>query len=270
MKMKNDISFYFLKKNNDYFLEDSVETSAYIINFNLYPIKSVRFLLSIITFLGIASLIGNLSRLYLPDFPLRDSFINLFDVGRELSIPSLYSTSVLLFCSALLMIISSVKRMQRDRYQLQWAGLSCLFLYLGMDELTSIHESMGTIVPSIIKARGLLYYSWVIPGMIFALVCLLVFWKFLTHLPKKTRNLFLAAGCIYIFGAVGLEMIGGYIDDIYGNRSIQLILEVALEEFSEMTGIAVFFYALNSYISQQIEGVTCKVNIADNHSGMSD
>jgi hypothetical protein len=265
MNIESNRNFYSLEKNNGEFLEDSTEISAYIVNLKLTPIKTIRSLISIIIFLAIASLMGNLARLYLPDFPLRDSLANWFDVNQELNIPSLYSTSVLLFCSILLATISSIKRMQRDRYQPQWVILSCIFFYLGIDELTSIHESFNYRVSLIVKTGGVFYYSWVIPGFIFALVCLLAFWKFLTHLPKKTRGLFLTAGSVYIFGAIGLEMVGGYIADTYGEGHILWILEIALEEFCEMLGIAIFYYALTTYISHQIRGVTCRVNISENY-----
>jgi hypothetical protein len=270
MKIKNDnSSFIWIKENNYHsshpLVEDLVETSAYTINFNLMPIRGIRFLLSVIIFLTFASLLGNFARLYLPDFPLRDLFANYFDVNGELNTPALYSTSVLLSCSALLAIIGSVKRVQRDRYRFQWVGLSFVFLYLGIDELTSIHESFNPIVSSVMKTGGFFYYSWVIPGFVFASICLLAFWKFLTHLPKKIRFLFLLAGSIYISGAIGLEMIGGYIADVYGAGHILWYLEIALEEFCEMLGIAIFGYALTTYISQEIEGVTCIVNISQDH-----
>jgi hypothetical protein len=265
MNIESNSNFYSLEKSNGKYLEGSPDISAYTVSFKLTPIKTIRFLISIIIFLAIASLIGNLARLYLPDFPFRDLFASLFDVNRELNIPSLYSTSVLLFCSILLATISSIKRMQRDRYQLQWVALSCIFFYLGIDELTSIHESFIYPVSLIVKTGGVFYYSWVIPGLIFTLVCLLAFCKFLTHLPKKTRNLFLTAGFVYIFGAIGLEMVGGYIADTYGEGHILWILEIALEEFCEMLGIAVFYYALTTYISQQIRGVTCRVDIPENY-----
>ncbi|AFZ02407.1 hypothetical protein [Calothrix sp. PCC 6303] len=263
MDINSDKVFYLIKKNNDNYLEYSVDKCAYILNIKLSPIKTLRFLLSIIIFLAVASLISNLARLYLPDFPLKDSLGNLFDVNRELNIPSLYSTFLLLLCSGLLTIVGSIKIMQRDRYRFQWLGLSCIFFFLGMDELIVIHETLTYPVSFLVKREGFLYYTWVIPGFIFALVCLVIFWNFLTHLPKKTRNLFLIAGSIYIFGAVALEMLGGYIADIYGEGHILWILEIALEEFCEMLGIATFYYALTTYISHDIRGVTCRVDITE-------
>jgi hypothetical protein len=57
MKIKNDnSSFIWIKENNYHsnhsLVEDSVETSAYTINFNLMPIRGIRFLLGKLNYLA--------------------------------------------------------------------------------------------------------------------------------------------------------------------------------------------------------------------------
>ena len=61
------------------------------------------------------------------------------------------------------------------------------------------------------------------------------------------------AGAIYIGGAIGMEMLGGYFVEVYGQKSFVYFLISTIEEFLEMFGIAVFIYALLSYITNHID-----------------
>ena len=65
-----------------------------------------------------------------------------------------------------------------------------------------LHESFNTVTDA----------TWAIPGGILALLVGLTFFPFLWSLPKATRNAFFLAGCIYIGGAGGVEIIGAPMD----------------------------------------------------------
>lgn len=183
-------------------------------------------------------------------------FSRLLDVNNENSLPAWYSSATLLLCATLLWLISSVKRQQSDKYAKHWQGLSVIFLLLALDEAASLHE---ILIPFgwAWNTRGFFKFIWVVPGMIFVLSVVLVYWKFLIALPAKTRYLFVIAGAIYVSGAIGWEMIGGQyfqyaidnpIDLTSGWGGMTLALMLAMEEFLEMLGILVFIYALLSYI----------------------
>ena len=60
--------------------------------------------------------------------------------------------------------------------------------------------------------------------------------------------LFLLAGGLYIGGALGMEMIGGYYTDFYGKNNLTYALITCLEEVLEMTGIVVFIHGLLDYM----------------------
>ncbi|MDV2991298.1 MAG: hypothetical protein N4J56_000952 [Chroococcidiopsis sp. SAG 2025] len=88
--------------------------------------------------------------------------------------------------------------------------LSVIFLFLAIDEFASLHEKLIEPIHSKLNTSGF-YFAWVIPGAAFTFVCLLIFTRFLGHLPTQTRRLFLLAGSLYVGGTLGMEMIGGTI-----------------------------------------------------------
>ena len=187
----------------------------------------------------------------------------LFDINEENNIPTWYSSIQLLLCSALLGLIAAVKYQHRDRYAKQWKGLSIIFLLLSIDETSSIHE---LLIPTgkVIDGSGFLYFFWVVPGMLFVLSLALIYWKFLTHLPFRTRMLFLISGAIFVPGAIGMEMLGAkffvmnsdvsFMDSASGWKGMTMALILAIEEFLEMVGVTVFLYALLSYAASELEG----------------
>lgn len=111
-----------------------------------------------------------------------------------------------------------------------------------------------------LNTSGIFYYAWVIPGAIALIIFLIAFAKFINYLPVKTRKLFLIAGSCYV-GDVGIELIGGYYADLYTPHNMGYALITTIEETLEMLGIAVFIYALLSYISLNLKGVDLRVYV---------
>lgn len=249
------------RENSDSLLVSAISSRE--LKVNLSSRRTVRFLFLVVLSLVLASLVGKFSVYFLPDYPLRDYFAELTNMDGEQNIPALYSASALLLCSILLAIITSAKKVAGDLYVRHWGALSIIFLFLSLDELISIHERMIDPLRSTLNTSGFLYFAWVIPGAIFVSICLLAFLRFLTHLPAKTRSLFLVAGTLFLAGAIGIEMVGGYYSYLYGQQNITYAIITTLEEFLEMLGIVVFIYALLSYISSYMKGVSLQINIID-------
>lgn len=227
----------------------------------LSPRRTIRYLLFVVLSLVLASLVGQFTVYFLPDYPSKDTFVSLFNVDGEANITSLYSAFALLLCSILLTMIAYANKIAGDRYGRHWRALSIIFLFLSLDELISIHERTHAPLQSALNTTGFLYFAWVIPGAIFVLICLLAFLRFLTHLPAKTQRLFLIAGTLFIAGAIGMEMVGGYLSDLYGEQNMTFAMIQTIEEFLEMLGIVVFIYALLSYMSSYMKGVSLRVQL---------
>lgn len=198
-------------------------------------------------------------------FNYNERWISLFNLDREINYPSWYSSLTLLFCGILLRIIAAAKQQQGDLFFRYWKVLGCIFVLFSVDEILSLHEIL--IINDLRKALnlgGVFYFIWVIPGTIFVGAVGITYIKFLKHLPRQTRNLFLLAGSIYVGGALGMEMVCGYYADAVGQRNLIYGLLASVEEILEMVGTIVFIYALLSYIGSHRENIDLRFKIVDN------
>jgi hypothetical protein len=202
-------------------------------------------------------------------------------LANDNTIPTWYSSLILLLSSILLALIAIAKKQQGVPYALHWGILAGIFLLLSIDEVATIHETAGESLGRALAyavgftPSGFFYYSWVIPGIAFVLIVLLAYVRFLTHLPRRTALFFLLAGGLFVAGAIGVEMLGSLLDfevQESGNRMqdmpystrILSVVSVAIEEFLEMLSIAIFIYALLSYISSHVkEAATIRIRIDD-------
>ena len=115
-----------------------------------------------------------------------------------------------------------------------------------------------TIKPlrSLLNTTGLFHYAWIIPGIIAVVVLVVAYLKFLAHLPKKTRLLFIASGVLYVAGAIGFESVTGLFVESDGTRGGTMWELIAtLEELFEMLGIVLFIYTLLDYIGSNLAPV---------------
>ncbi len=219
--------------------------------------KIFKYLITIIMVLCLLSLAGQAYRHTFGLHKALKGLIPLFNVDAEKNIPTFFSSMLLLSCSIVLFVIYQKKRDERDRFQRHWAWFSFIFLYLSIDEFAMIHEMTEKPLRNLLDATGYLYATWILLGVLFCLIVFFSFRKFIFSLENRYRNLFLLSGGIYVTGAIGVEMIGnnyayshlhllGYNDFIYA-------LINTLEEFLEMTGAAIFLYALIQYSSTEVK-----------------
>jgi hypothetical protein len=104
--------------------------------------------------------------------------------------------------------------------------------------------------------------------------------RFLAHLPRSTRRLFLFAGAVFVLGALGIEMLSaqvssssGAIANFFGMDlglsqhsanalpKIMIGLQTCVEEMFEMLGLTAFVYALLAYIRSYMEDINVLVRI---------
>ena len=181
-------------------------------------------------------------------------FERLFNLDYEGNIPTWYASVTLLLSAFLLAMIGIDQRKQRKPFATHWAVLAGIFMCLSVDEAAGIHE-MGIDLFASFHLTGYLTYSWVLLGGPFALFVGLSYLRFLAHLPAVTKRLFLLAGSLYVGGALGVEMISAQWYSVHGQANFTYAMIVAAEETLEMAGIAVFIYALCSYIEQGMKEI---------------
>jgi len=127
-----------------------------------------------------------------------------------------------------------------------WWGLGAVCLFLSADEAAMFHESIGVLLSATIKTGGPLLYSWLLYGFAASFVFGLLYLRLLCRISPHVRWLLVAAGAIYLTGALGFEMLGaaaesGAVDFVFGWRWTYLIVA---EEFCEMLGVIVLINAL--------------------------
>ena len=181
----------------------------------------------------------------------------LFYVDTERNLPTAFSCLLLLF-AALLLALVSVLEAQRGAPLRHWVLLCLGFGLMTVDEAWSIHERAIEPLRALLGEEqdlGVLYYAWVVPGIVLVALLTVYFWRFLGRLPARTALAFAAAGAIYLGGAIGMELIGGRYDELYGVTNLGYVLIVTIEESLEMAGVIVFIWALLDYLRTHHRGV---------------
>lgn len=210
------------------------------------------FLVLVAAVLVLASLAAGLVGL------LGGPFVRLLDVGSDLSLPSWYSALVLALASVLLFTIAfAVRSSASSRYGRRWAILGIVFAYLSCDEMLRLHERMARTVlePALASLGfmpgGILYYLWVIVYAPLVLVFAVAYFRFWRTLPTGVKNLVLAAGVIFVGGALGVELFNAYHDAAPGREPLAFA-GTHVEEAMEMAGVIVFVHALITYLGSRL------------------
>jgi hypothetical protein len=183
----------------------------------------------------------------------------LFDLDRENNLPTWYSGTVFIATAAALGVIAAAKHQAGDRFAVHWTVLTVIFMYLSFDELTRMHERWGTALPDSFKAfrqqavlGGVFGRLWTLPAWVLAIVVGVSYFRFLLHLPHRTRTLFLVSGTAFLSGAFGMEMIDASYLAAGGQDPRLRFVFVTLEEGLEMASIALFLCAVIRYGSKRV------------------
>ena len=215
-----------------------------------------------------ALVFGHVVSMVVPYFGHDYIVLRLLDLNEERSAGTFYSVIGLLACAATLLLLAFAAR-QRDSHWrgdgLWWLGLSALFVFMSADEGLAIHEVLMVHVRKALHASGMLYYAWVIPYSGLVVFVALVYARFLLRLPRGIAARFIVAGAVYVGGAVGLEMVAGYMVETrgYAERSLPMEIEYLVEETMEMLGAAYFLTALLRYMELGGESLQVSVTTPD-------
>jgi hypothetical protein len=185
----------------------------------------------------------------------------LFNLSEEGNVPTWFSTTTLLLCACLLGITWRVVRAAGERFARHWAGLALVFLFIAIDEGASIHELFILPLRSLLATEGALYFAWVIPYGIAAAGFGLAYLRFLLALPRRTAALILAAGLLFVGGALGMEMLAPFVYDWSGEVTLPMFVMLLVEETLEMLGVAIFVHALLDHLARR--GVRAELRFAE-------
>ncbi|MBX0332197.1 multidrug transporter [Pontibacter sp. HSC-14F20] len=223
-------------------------TSPATTPFLLFPENVLRKLSIIIFVLLLADIAGIiLDSVLRYDSRLTRILMYYFNFNGESNIPAFFSSVMLLAASGLLFLTHRQhKSAAKVSYTWHWFILGCIFLFMAIDENTQIHERVADFVrPHLVTdLSGMLHWAWVVPYGVLTLAVVAYFLRFVLRLPTYTRNLILLSGALFVTGALGLEFFEGYLYKLYGIDHLYNRILYCLEELMEMSGVALFIYAL--------------------------
>lgn len=191
--------------------------------------------------------------------------VQLFSFDHENNVPTLYSAMAIILAGLLLVVIA-VHQRRSGQYSAGWFFLAMVFLFLAIDETSSIHEQVGPLFVSMLDTFGLslgdwilIHYAWLVPYGVFVALVLVFCAPLLRALPARFVWLFLIAGSVYLAGAAGFEILGGLERGENDTRSLRYAILCTMEELLEMLGVLIFIHALLQYISAIPGGMTLEM-----------
>jgi len=225
------------------------------------PRKLTKTLLAVVLALGVLSTAGQIAKFQFGHGNLH-GLVPLFYLDNEASVPTWYSSMGLMLASTLLVAIGALRYRERDPFRYHWLALGVLFLLLSMDEVAMIHEYPIDLLRERLHATGLLYYAWVIPGAAFVVLVFLGLLNFLRHLDRGVRFGFVAAGAVFVGGAIGIEMLSGLHASRFGEDNLGYALIITCEELCEMLGVVLFIHVLMGVLSASVSGIQVQMTPA--------
>jgi hypothetical protein len=205
-------------------------------------------LATLIALLLAASLLGQISR-YMFGHDSVYGMVQLFNVDGERNVPTFF-TVMLAFCAVLLLTTIGLADKRREKNDSRyWFALAAGFAFLGYDEAFQVHEQLILPMRKLMggASHGFFYFGWVVPGIAGVCALALLFSRFMLRLPAATRNWMVFSGCLYLGGALVMEMLDGKYAATYGPDLMYSAL-VTIEEGLEMSGLAAFAYTLLGHI----------------------
>lgn len=94
-----------------------------------------------------------------------------------------------------------------------WTLTALLLAFFSLDEAASIHEGFVVVGRQFVPQEGIFYFTWWAPYLLLLAPVLLVLLPGLMRLPARTRRGLIAAGCLFLAGALGLELIESKVAD---------------------------------------------------------
>lgn len=176
---------------------------------------------------------------------------HFFNFHSENNFPAFISALFLMLAGILSLIMGYSKSSGENRYHEKWKVLGYLFFFLACDEAIQIHEVISRGIRSNFGEQlpDFLHYAWVIPYALLVIGAVSYFFKFVWNLPRRIRNLILMAGSVYVFGALGVEVVESYVFSQVGVDNLWYQFLVTAEESMEMLGVTIMCYALVDHLS---------------------
>lgn len=175
----------------------------------------------------------------------------MMSLDGENNLPALFSTALLCSAALLLLLVAMLGRRERSPDTSKWLILAAGFALMALDEALALHEHLIEPMRGLLGGErlGIFFFAWVIPAIVLVGALAVFFLPFLFRLPRPTAIAFVAAGAIYLGGALGVELVEGWWREGHGHRNLMYHALVSAEEGMEMVGVIVFIRALLAHLA---------------------
>jgi hypothetical protein len=157
-----------------------------------------------------------------------EALLPKLSLSYEANVPTWFSSSLLLACAVAAWIL-------RGRH---WKLIAGIAAYMSLDEAAELHEHLGG------HFSGAVYFDWIIPAAVIVIALVVAFIPFIRALHPATRTRLIIAGCIYVGGALVMELPLGWWTEHRGIDTVGYALIDWVEETMEMVGAALACAAL--------------------------
>lgn len=173
----------------------------------------------------------------------------LFDLNDHITISTWYALVLFLIAAAFTGFIAWDHTERRQPYARHWGYLTIVFVLMCINEFTNLHNRILTGVgDSLGGGDGVFLYAWIIPGLMIVAGFALFFLLFFIRLPSTPRNGIVGGLVLFVVGAVGIEMITGWLLTNYDVAEWLFRLIYNVEELTEKIGMCVVIWGLAHYI----------------------
>jgi hypothetical protein len=173
--------------------------------------------------------------------------VEMLDLDAEKGFGTWFAAVILLLAGRLLLLISQDSRQGRDGLWGWWLVLAVGFHVLSLDEVAGMHEYVNAYADDF----GWGDTRWTTYALVLVLMVFAGYVPFLVLMlkqgHKRTVGLLVAAGAIYLGGAVIVEKISPDENELMSSMSYNLGW-ITLEEGLEMAGIILMIYTLLDYL----------------------
>lgn len=177
---------------------------------------------------------------------------SFFSLDGEFNIPALFSMGQLFLVSVVFFSISYNKKKHKLNIRIFFLILSFGFLFLCFDEYFAFHERASSFLKTN-NTLGLPSFKgnhgyWILPYILFCVLFVILSFRTIIKIwseYKKEMKIILVGIILFLFGAVGLEIISYEFLRAQNSNydTLFYIIEVVFEELSEMMGISLILFS---------------------------
>lgn len=179
------------------------------------------------------------------------------DVDEERSLYTWASSMLMGIIALMNLLVAAEKKGESRAAFLQWFILSLAFFAVSCDEMLALHEKIGNLFPREMLT-GALRFAWVLPAGVVCLIGLVLYIPFIRSFPGRARVYLIASAVVFLSGAIGMEMIGGMIEEANGVHNLTYRFASTVEETMEGFGLILYLHAVLLYRRQYTDRLSIR------------